>query len=117
MAQLGLKIGDKTYNKAWVDNLSSTSQISSDAGSVDYGVIASTGSAKMRDINGQIRADIENGVLPISNAPTKVIINGNQIQEHITSDSNYNIIDKELEFKILNYHLLNNVLKSLYIRS
>lgn len=99
MAQLGLKIGDKTYNKAWVDNVSSTSQISSDAGSVNYGVIASTGSAKMRDINGQIRADIENGVLPISNAPTKVIINGNQIQEHITSDSDYNIIDKELDLQ------------------
>lgn len=99
MAELGLKIGDKTYNKAWVDNVSSTSQISSDAGSVNYGVIASTGSAKMRDINGQIRADIENGVLPISNAPTKVIINGNQIQEHITSDSDYNIIDKKLDLQ------------------
>lgn len=99
MAQLELKIGDKTYNKAWVDNVSSTSQISSDAGSVNYGVIASTGSAKMRDINGQIRADIENGVLPISNVPTKVIINGNQIQEHITSDSDYNIIDKKLDLQ------------------
>lgn len=99
MAQLELKIGDKTYNKAWVGNLSSTSQISSDAASVNYGVIPSTGNATMRDINGQIRADIENGVLPISNAPTKVIINGNQIQEHITSDSDYNIIDKELDLQ------------------
>lgn len=99
MAQLGLKIGDKTYNKAWVDNLSSTSQISSDAASVNYGVIPSTGNATMRDINGQIRADIESGVLPVSNAPTKVVINGNQIQEHIASDSNYNIIDKELDLQ------------------
>ena len=96
MAQLELKIGDKTYNKAWVDNLSSTSQISSDAASVNYGVIPSTGNATMRDINGQIRADIESGVLPVSNAPTKVIINGNQIQEHITSDSDYDVIDREL---------------------
>lgn len=96
MAQLELKIGDKTYNKAWVDNVSSTSQISSDAGSVNYGVIPSTGNATMRDINGQIRADIESGVLPVSNAQTKVIINGNQIQEHITSDSDYDVIDREL---------------------
>lgn len=99
MAQLELKIGDKTYNKAWVDNVSSTSQISSDAASVNYGVIPSTGNAKMRDINGQIRADIESGVLPVSNAPTKISINGNQIQEHITSDSDYNIIDKELNLQ------------------
>lgn len=96
MAQLELKIGDKTYNKAWVDNVSSTSQISSDAGSVNYGVIPSTGNATMRDINGQIRADIESGVLPVSNAQTKVFINGNQIQEHITSDSDYDVIDREL---------------------
>lgn len=99
MAQLELKIGDKTYNKAWVDNLSSTSQISSDAGSVNYGVIPSTGNATMRDINGQIRADIESGVLPVSNAPTKVVINGNQIQEHITSDSDYDVINRELNLQ------------------
>ena len=99
MAQLELKIGDKTYNKAWVDNLSSTSQISSDAASVNYGVIPSTGNATMRDINGQIRADIENNVLPISNAPTKISINGNQVQEHTTSDSDYNIIDKSLSLQ------------------
>lgn len=99
MAQLELKIGDKTYNKAWVDNLSSTSQISSDAASVNYGVIPSTGNATMRDINGQIRADIESGVLPVSNAPTKVVINGNQIQEHITSDSDYDVINRELNLQ------------------
>lgn len=99
MAQLELKIGDKTYNKARVDNLSSTSQISSDAASVNYGVIPSTGNATMRDNGGHIKNDIENGVLPVSNAPTKVIINGNQIQEHTTSDSDYNIIDKELSLQ------------------
>ena len=99
MAQLELKIGDKTYNKAWVDNLSSTSQISTDPAGINYGVIPSTGNATMRDINGQIRADIENSVLPISNAPTKVVINGNQIQEHITSNSDYNVIDKELNLQ------------------
>lgn len=99
MAQLELKIGDKTYNKAWVDNLSSTSQISSDAASVNYGVIPSTGNATMRDINGQIRADIESGVLPVSNASTKVVINGNQIQEHITSDSDYDVINRELNLQ------------------
>lgn len=99
MAQLGLKIGNKTYNKAWVDNLSSTSQISSDPASVNYGVIPSTGNATMRDNGGHIKNGIENGVLPVSNAPTKVIINGNQIQDHITSDSDYNIIDKKLNLQ------------------
>ena len=96
MAILELQIGDKTYNKAWVDDLSSTSQISNDPADINYNVIPSTGNAKLRDINGEIKADIENGVLPFSNAETKIRINGNQIKEHTTSDSNYDIIDKEL---------------------
>lgn len=99
MAQLELKIGNNTYNKAYIDNLSSTSQISSDPASVNYGIIPSTGNATMRDIGGWIKIAIENSVLPVSNAPTKISINGNQIQEHITSDSDYNIIDKKLNLQ------------------
>lgn len=96
MAKLELQIGDKTYDKAWVDDLSSTSQISTDPAGINYGVIPSTGSAKLRDLGGAIRADIEAGVLPASNAQTKIRINDNQIQEHTTSDSDYNVINREL---------------------
>lgn len=96
MAKLELQIGDKTYDKAWVDDLSSTSQISTDPAGINYGVIPSTGNAKLRDLGGAIRADIEAGVLPASNAPAKVRINDNQIQEHTTSDSDYDVINREL---------------------
>lgn len=99
MANIELKIGDKTYNRKWVDDISSTSQISTDPAGINYGVIPSTGNAKLRDVDGEIRADIESGVLPASNAPTKVVINGNQIQEHITSDSDYDVIDRELNLQ------------------
>lgn len=96
MAKLELQIGDKTYDKAWVDDISSTSQISTDPAGINYGVIPSTGSAKLRDLGGAIRADIEAGVLPASNAQTKIRINDNQIQEHTTSDSDYDVINREL---------------------
>lgn len=110
MAKIELKIGDKTYNRKWVDDISSTSQISTDPAGINYGVISSTGSAKLRDVDGEIRADIESGVLPVSNAQTKVFINGNQIQEHITSDSDYNIIDRELNLQFSDrLSLLDNV--------
>lgn len=99
MAKIELKIGDKIYNRKWVDDVSSTSQISTDPAGINYSVIPSTGSAKLRDVDGEIRADIESGVLPVSNATTKISANGNQIQEHITSDSNYNIIDRELNLQ------------------
>ena len=96
MAKLELQIGDKTYDKAWIDDISSTSQISTDPASINYGVIPSTGNAKLRDLGGAIMADIEAGVLPASNAQTKIRINDNQIQEHTTSDSDYDVINREL---------------------
>lgn len=99
MANIELKIGDKTYNRKWVDDISSTSQISTDPAGINYGVIPSTGNAKLRDVDGGIRADIENGVLPVSNAATSVIINGKQVQEHITSDGDYDVIDRELNLQ------------------
>lgn len=110
MAKIELKIGDKTYNRKWVDDISSTSQITTDPAGISYGVVPSTGSAKLRDVDGEIRADIENGVLPVSNAPTSVIINGNQVQEHITSDSDYDVINRELDLQFSDrLSLLDNV--------
>lgn len=97
MAQVKIQLGSKEYNKAWIDNLSSTTQISSDASTINYGVLPNTGNAQMKDINGQIKADIDNDILPVSNVQTKITVNGNQIQEHITSNSDYNIIDKKLD--------------------
>ena len=99
MANLNLKIYNRNFGRDWVDNLSSTSQISSDPASVNYGVIPSTGNATLRDNQNYIRTNIEIGQIPSSNAPTAISINGNQIQEHITSDSDYNIIDKKLDLQ------------------
>ena len=97
MAQVKIQLGSKEYNKAWIDSLSITTQRTSDGASVNYGILPNTGNAQMKDINGQIRADIDNDMLPISNVQTKITVNGNQIQEHITSNSDYNIIDKKLD--------------------
>ena len=97
MAQVKIQLGSKEYNKAWIDSLSSTTQLTSDGASVNYGILPNTGNAQMKDINGQIMADIDNDMLPISNVQTKITVNGNQIQEHITSNSDYNIIDKKLD--------------------
>ena len=99
MANLNLKIYNRNFGRDWVDNLSSTSQISSDPASVNYGVIPSTGNATLRDNQNYIRTNIEIGQIPSSNTPTAISINGNQIQEHITSDSDYNIIDKKLDLQ------------------
>lgn len=96
MAKIELQLGNKTYNKAWVDNFSVTSQITSDGASAVYGVVPSTGTALLRDIDGSIQKDVNSGALPFSNAKTKIRINDIQSRDLTTNDSDYNIIDKEL---------------------
>lgn len=101
MARFKLTMGDistdiKQYNKAYIDDFSCTSQISTDASSVNYGVIPASGSATMRDINDAIKTDIESGALQYSGQKIGVYLNNGKIQELITDDSTYNIIDKTL---------------------
>ncbi len=97
MANIELQINDKKYNKAWIDDLFCTSQISNDSENINYGVIGGYGSATMRDLGGEIKSEIQQGNIPVSNAEINVKVNNNQMQEHITSDSDYDIIDKQLK--------------------
>lgn len=115
MAQVDIKIVKtdneaNTYNKAWLDSIESTSQCTSDPATIEYGVIANTGSIKLRDLNGQIRKDIESGVLPVSNVETAISVNGNQVQAHLMNDSDYVESDQTLSLSLTNkLSLLDNM--------
>lgn len=107
MARFELTMGDistdiKQYNKAYIDDFSCTSQISTDASSVNYGVIPASGSATMRDINDTIKTDIESGAIQYSGQKTNVYLNDGKIQELTTDDSTYNVIDKTLNIDFTN---------------
>lgn len=97
MAELSLKIENKEYGKAYIDDFSCTTQISTDASSVNYGVVPATGNATMRDIDEEIRKQIDVGNLDYANAKTRAVLNGKQLGAFVTDDSEYNIQDKSID--------------------
>lgn len=97
MAEISLKIENKEYGKAYIDDFSCTTQISTDASSVNYCVIPATGRATMRDIDGEIRKEIDTGNLDYANAKTRAVLNGKQLGSFVTDDSEYNIQDKKID--------------------
>ena len=77
-----------------LQSVESLSQSTSDPKSIAYGVLASSGNANIVDISGEIADMIQEGILPNSNVPAELYVNGNKIQEHIITDSDYNENDK-----------------------
>lgn len=93
---------NEVYNKQWINSIESTSQSTTDPATIEYGVLANSGSINLRDLNGKIKNDIESGDLPISNVETTISINDTQIQAHLTNDSNYTESDKTLSLSLTN---------------
>lgn len=107
MADIKLKLKktdgtDLTLPNAYIDSITSTSQSTTDPSTIQYGVLANSGSAEIRDIDGSLKNMILNGELESSNVPTRILVNGNQIQSHITSDSDYNEQNTELSLEFTN---------------
>lgn len=101
MAKFELSMGDIdtaiiSYNKAYIDDFSCVSQISTDASSVNYCVLPATGSAKMRDIANKIKTDIESGNIEYSGQKTSVLLNDGNVQELVVNDSTYDVVDRTL---------------------
>lgn len=97
MAELSLKIENKEYGKSYIDDFSCTTQISTDASSVNYCVIPAIGNATMRDVDEEIRKEIDAGNLDYANARTKAVLNGKQLGSFVTDDSEYDIQDKAIK--------------------
>lgn len=107
MADIKLKLKktdgtDLTLPNAYIDSITSTSQSTTDPSTIQYGVLANSGSAEIRDIDGSLKNMILNNELESSNVPAKILVNGNQIQSHITNDSNYDEQNTELSLEFTN---------------
>lgn len=77
-----------------LQSVSSLSQITSDAKSINYGVLPNSTESNIIDINGEIAELIDDGIIQNSNSPIDLYINNNRIQSHIATDSDYNIQNK-----------------------
>ena len=81
-------------DKSWIDSIESLSQSTSDPSSIQYGVLAETGSANIRDLDGEIADYIKDGIINNSDVPAVLYVNNNKMQSLITSDSDYDNQDK-----------------------
>ena len=72
-------------------SVESLSQSTPDPKSINYGVIANTGSFEAVDVNGDIKEMIGDNIISNSNLEFEVLVNGKQVQSHISNDSEYNI--------------------------
>lgn len=72
-----------------------------------YGAVYNTGNIEIIDKNNEISDLIIDGILPISNIKFDFFVNGKQVQELVSSDSNYDSFSKtfnvELDGKIKNW--------------
>ena len=89
-------------DKGWIDYVESVSQSTSDPSSIQYGVLANSGSANIIDLNGELKESIQDGIINSSNVNIKLLVNGNQIQEHLTSNTDYIENDKKLSLSMNN---------------
>lgn len=83
-------------------SVSSLSQSNGDAGEVYYGIIPSSGSIEAVDNNGNIAQMIKDGTLPNANVNIDICVNDNTIQKHISSDSDYTVLDKKFKVQLSN---------------
>ena len=83
-----LKVMDVSFDldKGWIDSIESLSQSISDPSSIQYGVLANSGSANIIDNNGTLANYVKTGIIANSNMTTKIIINENNISKHISLD-------------------------------
>lgn len=89
-------------DRGWIDSVESLSQTTSDPSSIQYGVLANSGSANLRDVDGELKDLIVDEVIPNSNVPVELFVNGNKVQCHITTDSDYVEEDKMLKLNLEN---------------
>ncbi len=83
-------------------SIESISQSTPDASVINYGVTYNSGNAKISDFNGDIETMIADETLDVSNIEAKVYFNGNQVQEHLTVDSDYDSVNRQLSLPMNN---------------
>ena len=89
--------------KSFISSLKSVSESTADAGSINYGTLANSGSIEIQDGNGYISKMIDDGLLPVSDLDVNIEIDGEIFQQHITTDSNYNTEDNTLNISLSNF--------------
>lgn len=88
--------------KSGLKSVESLAQSTTQPDNIYYGVMFNDGSAEIVDVGGEIDDMVRDGVIPNSNVPMQIFVNGNQVQTHLTTNSNYNAYSKTLSVELSN---------------
>lgn len=88
--------------KSGLKSVESLAQSTTQPDNIYYGVMFNDGSAEIVDVGGEIDDMVRDGVIPNSNVPVQLFVNGNQVQTHLTTNSNYNAYSKTLSVELSN---------------
>lgn len=99
---LGVQDGNETLGKKYIKELYSVSQCSTSASDIFYGTMENSGKISIVDNDKYFLGLIESGAIDSSNFPLEIKINGNKMQEHITSNNSYNKTSSEMFLSLSN---------------
>ena len=99
-----------TLDKSWIKSVESLSQSTGQPREIYYGVVPSSGSVELLDINGELYDMVSDGLINNSNIPLECSINNGKFASQMSTDTDYN------QDKILQVQLSDelNKLDSLY---
>lgn len=69
---------------------------------INYGIFSNSGELLIVDSNSEIKSLIQNGQIDNDGNKVSIYVNGNKIQEHITTNSDYSNVDKTLRLSLTN---------------
>ena len=102
ITSISIKSSELVVSRNSLEQLNTQSQYMVDNSTLDYGVVANSGTITIYDTNNFLKNKIEDGTLPVSNAPAIIELNGKQLQSHIISDSDYNTSEQILTLTLNN---------------
>lgn len=116
MAEVSLKLKKKDGSDYKItplnglNSVESKSQSTTQPKEIFYGVVPNTGSFEVTDYNGEIRKAIEADEIDYSNTQAELDFNGQVINSHITTDSDYNedtVFSTEMTDTLANWDNIN----------
>lgn len=114
------------FDRSAIDSVDSLTQSTSDPSSIQYGILANSGSVSIRDLDGELKEYVEDGIIENSNVPVDIYVNGKMAQTHTTTNGstyyeNSKILNLEMQNDVNDYNseiygvsLLNTSTSTLY---
>lgn len=91
LTKVAIMADEITLGNSDIKTLESKAQSTSQPTDIYYGSVPSSGSVNIYDKNGDFYDHVRNGVLPNSNVPVELFVNGKKVQGHISTDSHYDV--------------------------